>query len=244
MKWYSHRAYKQHLEDLKYFKDSNEARQIYMAWAKTMANRFDRSYARIGVLNLQDLLQEGYCAFYKAWEDLNWDIINSVVEEERPAVITFYIKRRVEDRIKRAVARDRDTIRIPENYYRITGNAKNGKDYKYDTDIFLTRTFASFFTPDYLDIADDGGDYMADRMSDFLNDVMESFLPSLEKMVIKMFYGIDEAYDKPMSHKRIAEYFGKSENNIKKIKQRGLDKLKIEEVKNIINKFIENEVTY
>ena len=247
MKWYSHRAFKQHVADMKIFKDENELRHAYTSWVKTMSNKFDRTYPRIGVLNLQDLLQEGYVAFYNAWDDLNWEIIGEAVAEERPALITSYLKRRIYDRIKRAIARDRDTIRIPENYYRITGNDKfkNGErvQYTYNTDIFLTRTFSSFFTPDYLDQADDGGDYIADILNDFLNDVMDEYLTRIEKQVIKMFYGIDEAYDKPASVRRIAEYCYKTETNIKVIKHRSLEKLKNKDVKEIIENFIEIHVT-
>ena len=247
MKWYSHTTYKQHLEDLKLFKDENELRQTYMSWAKTISNRFDRSYPRVGVLDLTDLLQEGYVAFYKAWEDLNWKVINAAVEPERPALITAYIKRRVHDRIVRAIARDRDTIRIPEGYYleNPMGHGDRGKLYNKNqqTDIFLTRTFSSFFTPEYLDIADDAGDYMNDKLNDFLNDIMETFLSATEKLIIKMFYGIDEPYDKPKPFIRISEYCSKSEGNVRKIKQRGLDKLKQEPIKEIITNYIENEVT-
>ena len=64
MKWYSHKLHKIHLADMRRFKDSNEMRQAYQSWVVTMANRFERNYARIGILNFQDLMQEGYVGFY------------------------------------------------------------------------------------------------------------------------------------------------------------------------------------
>ena len=247
MKWYSHTTYKQHLEDLKLFKDENELRQTYMSWAKTISNRFDRSYPRVGVLDLTDLLQEGYMAFYKAWEDLNWEVINAAVEPERPALITAYIKRRVHDRIVRAIARDRDTIRIPEGYYLQNPYGTKSEWAKYNkdrqTDIFLTRTFSSFFTPEYLDIADDAGDYINDKLNDFLNDIMNEFNTSFEKTIITKYFGIDETYDKAKSIKRIAEYCKCSEIWIKKTKAKGLQKLQQKEVKELINNYIEKLYT-
>ena len=247
MKWYSHRAYRQHMYDMKVTKDKNELRAAYQDWAKVISNRFDRSYSRIGVLNLQDLLQEGYVGFYKAWEKLDWKLINEVIEPERIGMITNYLKLAVKRHIIRAIARDRDTIRIPEGYYleNPMGYGEKGRLYNKNqqTDIFLTRTFSSFFTPEYLDIADDHGDYINDKLNDFLNDIMETFLSSLEKTIIKMFYGIDEPYDKPRSFIRISEYCSKSEGNVRKIKQRGLDKLKQEPIKEIITNYIEKEVT-
>ena len=247
MKWYNHRAFKQHIADMKMFKDENELRHAYSSWVKTISSKFDRSYSRVGVLNLQDLLQEGYIAFYNAWNDLNWEIIGAAAVEERPALITSYLKRRIHDRIKRAIMRDRDTIRIPEGYYVEKPYGINSEHAKYNeirnTDIFLTRTFASFFEAgDYLDVADDGGDYIADILNDFLNDVMDTYLSKIEKVVIKMFYGIDEAYDKAASQTRISEYCYKSISNIQNIKYRGLEKLKNKDVKEIIENFIEMHV--
>ena len=248
MKWYNHRAFKQHIADMEMFKDKNELRHAYSSWVKTISSKFDRSYSRIGVLNFQDLLQEGYVGFYNAWSKLDWELIGSKHEEERIGMITNYLKLSIKRHIVRAITRDRDTIRIPENYYmeKPFGTKHNISQYNKNqqTDIFLTRTFASFFeASDYLDVADDGGDYIADILNDFLNDVMDVYLSKLEKVIIKMFYGMDEAYDKAASVRRIAEYCYKTETNIKVIKYRGLEKLKNKDVKEIIENFIEIHVT-
>ena len=244
MKWYSHRAYRIHVEDMKHFKDDQVLRSAYQDWAKVISNRFDRSYTRIGVLNLQDLLQEGYVGFYKAWPKINWKMIADSPEPERIGMITNYLKLSIKRHIQRAIARDRDTIRIPEEYYKVRSGEHMGKIREYQTDIFLTQTFADFFNEEYIDFVDDSSSYLADQTNEFLNDIMNVYMSSLEKMVIKMFYGMDEAYDKPVSQKRIAEYCSKNIDNIKKIKQRGLDKLKSEHVKEIIKNYIDNEVTF
>ena len=229
MKWYSHRLHKQHLRDLRLFRDDDEMREIYRSWVNTVANSFDRSYPRIGILNFSDLIQEGYVAYFKAWDKLDWKLINSVVDEEKPALITNYIKVSIKRHIVRIIARDRDTIRIPEHYYM---KEEHGK--AYNTDIFLTRTFASFFNVDYFDIIDDRMDYQSDVYNDILNNIMDQFLSKMEKQIIKMFYGIDEAYDKPISQKEISKYTGKSISNIQNIKHRSLNKLKQEHIKEII----------
>ena len=238
MKWYSHGSYKQHMKDLKDFNDTDEVRQIYMSWAHTIANRFDRTYPRIGVLDLTDLLQEGYVGFYKAWEKLNWKKIHELHEVEQPAMITHYIKLAINRHIIRAIARDRDTIRIPEEYYLVRNNPHMGKIREYQTDIFLSRTFSTFFTLDNLDKAE-SNNYYADELNNVLNEIMEIFLTSLEKIVIKKFYGMDEAYDKPWAMRRIGEYCSKSVSNIQNIKHRGLKKLKQKEIIEIIEKNIE-----
>ena len=243
MKWYSHKAYRIHMKDMEIFKDDQELRSAYQDWPKVISNRFDMSYPRIGVLNSQDLLQEGYVGFYKAWKKIDWELIANSPEPERIGMITNYLKLSIKRHIIRAITRDRDTIRIPENYYMENPYGYKSEWSKYNkerqTDIFLTRTFASFFTQDFLDVADDHGDYISDQLNHFLNNVMDTFLTEFEKTIIKQSYGIDEPYDKKRSIKRIAEYYNKSEIWIKKTKAKGIKKLKHKEVKEIIEKKID-----
>lgn len=217
---------------MKRFRDSNEMRQAYQSWVVTMANRFERTYPRIGILNFSDLLQEGYVGFYKAWDKLNWELILSHAEEERIGMITNYIKVSIKRHIIRAIARDRETIRIPEHYYMEKWD--NGSKIKeYTTDIFLSRTFTSFQTA--ID-AEYVNDYLSDEINELLHVVMEKFLKSFEKTIIMQSYGIDEAYDKPRPVKNMAEYHKVSEIWVKKTKANALKKLRDEDVKKIIEK--------
>lgn len=243
MKFYSHKIYRQHLEDLESFKDSDEVRHAFLKWPQTLANQFDRSYPRVGILDLNDLLMEAYHAFYVCWEGLKWDMIMSRPSNERIAMITSFLKKRIKNRISRAIARDRDTIRIPERYYTVSSVNGSGEEVNYQTDIFITRTFSSFFDPDVLDKAEDMNNYVADQLNDAIHDFITEVLSSIEKTVVKQFYGIDEAYDKNVSVKRIAEYCKTTETNIKVIKHRALKKMKNSELLNNFEKIILNIVT-
>ena len=240
MKWYNQRAYKQHIKDLKLNKVEDAKKQLCFEFVNSVANTFSREYSRIGVLDVNDLIQYGYCGLLESWEKLDWEMIEAAPAVERQAIIWKFIKNGIKYRIIHGITSDRDTIRIPYSYY--VKHSFN-KEYKYNIDIFLTRTFSSFFTEEYLDIADDGGNYVADQLNEFLNELMDRILLPLEKIIIKMFYGMDEAYDKPQSFIRISEYCCKSSGNVRKIKQRGMDKLKDKEIIEIIERFIENEVT-
>ena len=147
MNWYSHATYKSHLASLSIYDRIDALRAPYIEWPKSLANIFERSYPRIGVLDLTDLMQEGYYSFYRAWNKLDWDLINNADEAERPGIITNYLKLNIKNGIRRAIARDRDTIRIPESYYTNNphGGAYGGKyDDNYQIDIFLTRTLHRF----------------------------------------------------------------------------------------------------
>jgi len=247
MKWYSHATYKSHLKSLDIFERIDALRAPYIEWPKSLANIFERSYPRIGVLDLTDLLQEGYVSFYRAWDKLDWELIDSANENERPGIITNYLKLNIKNGIRRAIARDRETIRIPESYYTMKphGSAHSGKyDSNYQTDIFLTKTFSSFFSQYYLDVADEPYSYDNELLNDFLHDLMSKELTLHEKQVLCMYFGVDEAYDlkKPVS--KIAEFFNKSEIWVKKTKAKALKKMQQEHVKEIIEKYLENSYTY
>jgi DNA-directed RNA polymerase sigma subunit (sigma70/sigma32) len=242
MRWYSHPTYKFHMQEMKKFKDEDAIKAQFIEWPRSIANSFNRSYSRIGVLDLNDLLQEGYYSFYKAWNNLDWDLINNSVPEERNGIIINYLKLNIKNGIKRAIAKDRDTIRIPEAYYNLRphGDAYNGKyDDNYQIDIFLTKTFSSFFNNSYLDIMDEVPDYNNEQLNLLLNDIFDKILTSFERDVLKKSFGIDEAYDKPQSIKGISEWFNKSVIWIKKTKARALDKLKEEEITEVIERFLE-----
>lgn len=242
MKWYSHPTYKSHLSQMKTYKKIDPMRAPYIDWPRTMANSFERSYSRVGVLDLNDLVQEGYVAFYRAWEKLNWKLIENSPVNEQPGIIINYLKLNIKNAIKRAIARDRDTIRIPEAYYTLKphGDAYEGKyDTNYQTDIFLTRTFSSFFNQDYLDVIDEISDYENDRLNTVLNHVMAEVLTPFEADIVRMYYGIDEPNDHRVPISKIAEWFKKSVIWIKKSKAKAMQKLRNEDVSKKIQTFLE-----
>ena len=243
MKWYSHATYKSHLNQMSIFEQIDNVKAPFIEWPKSIANIFERSYPRIGVLDLTDLLQEGYCSFYRAWDKLDWELINGAEESERPGIITNYLKLNIKNGIRRAISRDRDTIRIPESYYTMKphGDAYDGKyDKNYQTDIFLTKTFAAFFTTQYLDIAENVSNYDNDLLHDHLMKVMDHTLMPIEKQVLCMYYGIDEPFDKKVPVARIAEKHFRSEIWVKKIKANALKKMQQPEIKELITNFMEN----
>ena len=246
MKWYSHPTYKPHLKQLEIFNRIDELRAPYIEWPKSLANIFERSYPRIGVLDLTDLLQEGYVSFYKAWDKLDWELINGAEQNEQPGIITNYLKLNIKNGIRRAIARDRETIRIPESYYTMKphGDAHGGKyDSNYQTDIFLTKTFSSFFSQYYLDVADEPYNYDNEQLNEFLHHVMDNELTLVEKQILCMYFGIDEPYDNKRAVSKIAEFYNRSEIWVKKTKAKALKKMQQEHVKEIIEKYLQNSYT-
>ena len=230
MEFYSHKIYKLHLAEIEVYKEIDKMRGPYMDWPKSIANIFERSYPRIGILSLNDLVQEGNTAFFKSWPKLNQDLLNKQTDEaHRIAIITNYMKTAIKSSIRRAIASDRDTIRVPENKY-------NERDPAKQTDIFLTQSFADFFDSHLLDIPDEPYAFEQETTNEILVDHMDKNLTSIERQVVSMCYGIDQAHDTKKSFKSIAEWFGKSEAWAKKIKVEALKKLRQPENKEILLK--------
>ena len=230
MEFYSHKVYKLHLAEIEIYKEIDKIRGPYMDWPKSIANIFERSYPRIGILSLNDLVQEGNAAFFKAWEKLDQDLLNKQPDDaHRIAIITNYMKTSIKNTIRRAIANDRDTIRIPENQY-------NKKDPLQKQDIFLTQTFSSFFESHLLDIPDEPYEYEQEKINEILNTHMGNNLTSVERQVVSMCFGIDQAYDTKKSFKAVAEWFGKSEAWVRKIKVDALKKLREPQNKEILLK--------
>lgn len=217
----------------------DDRKRYCMKFVAQVANSFPREYPRIGILNFQDLIQYGYLGLLESWNKVDWDRVYNLPEEERQPLIWRFIKNGIKYKILHGISANRDTVRIPQAYH-IKWHDENSK-YSYNMDIFLSQTFSSFFNADYIEYADDGGNYTADVYNEILCDLMLRYLTPTEYKVIKMFYGIDEPYDVPASQKKIASECSKSISNIQNIKHRALKKMKSEEFQNKLKFLIEND---
>ena len=80
----------------------------YFKMASKIANSFSKEYSAIGVVNINDLHQEGYYALLKSWSNIDWDLINSLETKlDRKKAISKYlsisIKGLVNDEVKKNV---------------------------------------------------------------------------------------------------------------------------------------------
>lgn len=243
MNWYSHKTYKQHLIDLDYLNLDDERKELCLKFVRQVANGFERSYSRVGVLDLTDLIQEGYAAALHSWKTLDMEKINDLPIEadndEQIAVIWNYIRLAIKHGIGNAIKKYRDGIRIPKQYF-----SEEWQGREYQTDIFLTKTFAAFFNESYMELlAYQGESYQNEKLNEFLNDIMEEHLDHMTMTVIKMVYGMDEPFEVSKPFKSISDWIRKPPATVRKIKQRGIDKLKEEEVIIKIEKFLLQTVT-
>ena len=219
MKWYSRRVNNAHVSDLQTVRvDMNgtplaDIARIY-EHVGVIARGFGREYTKIGVMDYNDLLQEGYLALVIAWEKVDW---KQVAEAENPeAYLWGYLKTIMTREIRRAIMGQRSTIKIPEHNYRTSNNG---------IDVFLATTFTEAFGDEYFDLIDDAGDYNNDQLNLFLNDLMDELMSFKQKDILRQFYGMDEPLDKKVPMKTIAEKYEMSIVGVKKAKKRGLMRL-------------------
>ena len=198
----------------------------YFKMAAKIANSFSKEYSAIGVLNINDLSQEGYYALLKSWSNINWDLINSLNSElDKNKAISKYLNISIKGLVGDEIKKNADGSKKP-----IKGIWNNKDKKRYSTGFgFITVLFPQWFDNDVLAIMEDEiYDYDYEKLGEFLKGWLLKYVPKYHIM-LEMFYGLDDVYSKPKKIKDIAAYFSMNIENVKKQKQRLLAKLQSNE---------------
>ena len=198
----------------------------YFKMAAKIANSFSKEYSAIGVLNINDLSQEGYYALLKSWSNINWDLINSLNSElDKNKAISKYLNISIKGLVGDEIKKNADGSKKP-----IKGIWNNKDKKRYSTGFgFITVLFPQWFDNDVLAIVEDEiYDYDYEKLGEFLKGWLLKYVPKYHIM-LEMFYGLDDVYSKPKKIKDIAAYFSMNIENVKKQKQRLLAKLQSNE---------------
>jgi len=198
----------------------------YFKMAAKIANSFSKEYSAIGVLNINDLSQEGYYALLKSWSNINWDLINSLDSElDKNKAISKYLNISIKGLVGDEVKKNADGSKKP-----IKGIWNNKDKKRYSTGFgFITVLFPQWFDNDVLAVMEDEiYDYDYEKLGEFLKGWLLKYVPKYHIM-LEMFYGLDDVYSKPKKIKDIAAYFSMNIENVKKQKQRLLAKLQSNE---------------
>jgi hypothetical protein len=194
----------------------------YFKMASKIANSFSKEYSAIGVVNINDLHQEGYYALLKSWSNIDWDLINSLETKlDRKKAISKYLSISIKGLVNDEVKKNADGSKRP-----IKGVWNNEDKKRYSNGFgFVTVLFPQWFDNDVLSVIDEEVyDYDYEKLGDFLKGWLLKHVPKYHVM-IEMFYGLDDIYSKPKKIKDIASYFSMNVENVKKQKQRLLTKL-------------------
>ena len=118
----------------------------YFKMATNIANSFSKEYAAIGVLDLNDLTQEGYLALLISWRNIKWKIINDIKNKvEKQKAISKYLKKSIKGIISDRIKTNADGVKKP-----IKGIWDNKEQKKVsDGFSFVTKLFPQKHLPKY-----------------------------------------------------------------------------------------------
>lgn len=227
----------------KYQNDREKIIVENMYLVEEVTRRFSTEAKYIGILNLQDLIQEGNIGLIQAVDRIDWNIINDSVEPEK--TLKSFLSKRIKGTIRRAINNSRTNMRVPESEMnRLKKKFKETNDDEEIINQFLKAIFLQLdnyneYDTRYIDSIIDPDSVTEPFNDKELNDMLNKHLNDKEQVVIKKSYGISE--DK-LKAKQIALEIGlKGENSqvrVSEIKREAIKKLYNNLDKNNFIKFL------
>ena len=198
-----------------------------MPMVESIARKFNTAQQASGILNLEDLIQEGNKGLIQGVDRLDWDILDD--SENIETSIKSFLSKRIKGSIRRAIDINRGSIKIPE-YKLIEIRKDNGKDEKLAS-LFFNSVFDSLDKTidddeNFVDPPDESSEYNLELLSSYLLSLINKFLTEDEAEILRLFYGLNT--DK-VPAKEIAKLLNFESKNafvrISQIKKKAIDKL-------------------
>ena len=216
------------LPDLPYEELSrNQLIERFLPLVEKLARKQSTSQQAIGVLTINDLIQEGNYGLCAGVDRINWD---NIISAEEPAKrLKSFLSKRIKGAIRRGVNSNRGTMRIPE--HKLNEIRKDFGEDRRAVELFFNSVFTSLDdgTPEQQAAAYNVAEvkqYNKELLSAYLKALMMQHLNPKEYQVLRLSYGLD--CDKH-SAKQIAEILGikgtSSYVRISQLKKIAIDKL-------------------
>ncbi len=214
-----------------------------MYLVEEVTRRFSTEAKYIGILNLEDLLQEGHNGLIQAVDKIDWAIVDASTEPDK--TLNSFLSKRIKGTIRRAINNSRTNMRVPESEMnRLKKKSKETNDDEELINQFLKAIFLQLdneneYGESYINNIVDPDTVSEPVNNEELNKMIFKHLNEKEQVVIKRSYGI--MIDK-MKAKEIALEIGlKGENSqvrISEIKRDAIRKLYNNLDKNNFIKFL------
>ena len=215
MKKYNVQNYIRHKEDIKLAMPSDKSYSFYtrdeliikfMPLVENISKKFATSQEASGVLSILDIIQEGYVNLIKAIDKIDWEKL--IDSEDIELSLKSFLSKRVRGGIRRAIDKNRGTMRIPE--HKMEQIRKDGGKDKKMVEMFFNSVFLSVdANPKNEDmvyqIPDKSDPYNEQLLNAYLISLLNKYLTDDEAYVLSKSYGLT---GKKLSAKQIAADLG------------------------------------
>ena len=215
MKKYNIKNYVRHKEDIKLsmpinksyaFYDRHELVIKFMPLVENISRKFATSQEASGVMSILDIMQEGNLNLIKAVDKIDWE--KATKSEDVEASLKSFLAKRIRGGIRRAIDKNRGTMRIPE--HKMEQIRKDGGKDKKMVAMFFNSIFLSIdANPSdenmVYQIPDKSDPYNEQLLNAYILSLLNKHLNIDEVYVLTKSYGLD---GKKLSAKQIAKDLG------------------------------------
>ena len=166
---------------------------LFMPLVENIARKFATSQQALGVMSINDLIQEGNVNLTIAVDRINWDTIYEAEDPEKR--IKSFLSKRIKGGIRRAIDKNRGNMRLPEH---VMNDIRKdfGKD-KKAVAMFFNSIFLSIDAKIdndnnlFLEIEDKQESYNKQLLNIYLLGLLKQYLSIKEYEVLRLSYGLD-----------------------------------------------------
>ena len=213
MKKYNVKNYIRYKEDLKVSMPVDKPYEFYtrdelivrfLPLVENISRKFATSQEASGVMSILDIMQEGSANLTKAVDKIDWEKL--VDSEDVEKSLKSFLSKRIRGGIRRAIDKNRGTMRIPEHRL---NEMRKSKDKKM-VEMFFNSIFLSVdANPKNEDmvyqIPDKSDPYNEQLLNAYLMSLLNKYLTDDEAYVLSKSYGLT---GKKLSAKQIAKDLG------------------------------------
>ena len=179
---------------------------LFMPLVENISRKFATSQEASGVMSINDIIQEGNLNLTKAVGKIDWEKISHSDNVEQ--TLKSFLSKRVRGGIRRAIDKNRGTMRIPE--HKLNEIRKDGGKDKKMVEMFFNSIFLSVDAKTanedmVYQIPDKADPYNEQLLNAYLVSLLNKYLTDDEAYVLNKSYGLT---GKKLSAKQIAADLG------------------------------------
>ncbi len=164
----------------------------FMPLVENISRKFATSQQASGVMSINDIIQEGNLNLTKAVDKIDWEKIS--MSDNIEQTLKSFLSKRIRGGIRRAVDKNRGTMRIPE--HKINEIRKDGGKDKKMVEMFFNSIFLSVDAkPSNEDmvyqIPDKSDPYNEQLLNAYLMSLLNKHLEWNEMFVLSKSFGLD-----------------------------------------------------